>query len=57
MIHLIIVRIDQFRDGNQFIAFLLQSFNDAGKGILCIFGTVVHENNGTVPQMLVIQYP
>ena len=54
MIHLIIVRIDQFRDGNQFIAFLLQTFNDAGKGILCIFSTVVHEDDGAVAQVLVI---
>lgn len=55
VIHLIMIAIDQLRNRNDFIAFCMKSFDDTRQGIFCIFGTVVHEDDGTVPKMFTVQ--
>ena len=48
VIHLIMIAIDQLRNRNDFIAFCMKSFDDTRQGIFCIFGTIMHQNDGSV---------
>lgn len=55
MVHLVIFCIDQFRDWDDFVSFVIETGDDARERVFCIFGTVVHEDDRTVAEMFVVE--
>ena len=53
MVHGVVVPANQLGDGHQLIALLLQPCDYSLQGLGSVFGSIVHENDGAVAQMLV----